>query len=220
MREQALAFRRPVQPEVHPTPARRVLIVDDDPEILARVAEVLRFDPTHFEPVGVESAQAALRILAGDEGIDCLLAEAALPGTDGLQLLLQARELRPALKVVVMTSAPTPDLMRAVLESGAARLLSKPLDFDGILPGPAGGRPPRFAAPKGRQYKLLADSLACRLLIDSQGMESLSKPDNRHFGDYPIITGHVADMPKSMRMTQSGNHLAPAMLHHTTGPYS
>jgi CheY-like chemotaxis protein len=140
MREHAVA-RRPAPREVPFRAARRVLVVDDDPEILANVTAVLRSDPILFEPVVAGSAEAALRILGSADVIDCLLAEAALPGIDGLQLLLQARELRPDLKVVVMTSAPSPDLERAVLEIGAVRLLSKPFDFEDLLASVALDRP-------------------------------------------------------------------------------
>jgi len=112
--------------------ARRVLIVDDDPEILQRVIEILSSDSALFEPLGVGSAEAALRILAGDSDIDCLVTDFVLPGMDGLQLLLSARKLRPHLKVVVMTSEPTDDLHRAVLEGGGTRLLSKLLDLEDL----------------------------------------------------------------------------------------
>ncbi len=112
--------------------ARRVLVVDDDPEILHKVIEVLRSDSALFRPQGVGSAEAALRILAAENDIDCLLTDVVLPGMDGLQLLLSARKLRPQLKVVVMTSEPTDDLNRAVLEGGGTRLLSKPLDLEDL----------------------------------------------------------------------------------------
>lgn len=128
------ATSRPVPMRIAPvSAARRVLIVDDDPAILHRITEVLRSDPALFEPLGVESAEAALRILSAEDDISCLVTDFVLPGMDGLQLLLSARKLRPHLKVVVMTSEPTDDLHRAVLEGGAIQLLSKPLDFDDLL---------------------------------------------------------------------------------------
>ena len=121
--------------------ARRVLIADGDPAVLHLVAGLLDSDPTLFEPVGVDSGEAALRLLAGSERFDCLLADVLLPGMDGLQLVLAARELRPALKIVVMASTPADDLHRAVMESGAAGLLAKPLDYEDVLASLAGDRP-------------------------------------------------------------------------------
>ena len=129
--------------------ARRVLIVDDDPAVLHLVAGLLGSDPTLFEPVGVDSGEAALRLLAGRERFDCLLADLLLPGMDGLQLVLAARELRPALKIVVMTSKPADDLHRAVIESGAAGLLAKPLDYEEVLASLAGDRPGALSQLEG-----------------------------------------------------------------------
>ena len=118
-----------------------MLIVDDDPAVLTWSPSCCAPIQSPFEPVTVESAEAALRRLEGGEDFDCLLADVLLPGMDGLQLMMSARELRPALKIVVMTSAPSDNLRQAVLDCGATRLLSKPLDFEDLLVSVAADRP-------------------------------------------------------------------------------
>jgi CheY-like chemotaxis protein len=128
-------------PEGAPFKARRILIVDNDPATLLVLTELLRSDTALFEPLGVETAEAALRILASSEEIDFLLADVVLPGMDGLRLLLSARELRPDLKIVVMAGSPSTELQRAALENGAIRLLSKPVDFEDLLASLASNQP-------------------------------------------------------------------------------
>ncbi len=132
MREQAV-LQRANAPEDAPARARRILIVDNDPAALHVLTELLRADPDLFEPLGAETAEAALRILTSGAEVDFLLADVVLPGMDGLRLLLAARELRPDLKIIVMTDAPSEDLQRAALENGAIRLLSKPVDLEDLL---------------------------------------------------------------------------------------
>lgn len=139
MKARALAALPP--PDPAPSPARRVLVVDDDPGALRRITDFLRTAPVPCEPAGVDSAEAALRILGGKDGLDCLLIDVTPPGMDGLRLLLAARELRPELKIVGMASVPTGDLRRAVLEAGASGLLSKPLDLDDLQASLAADRP-------------------------------------------------------------------------------
>ncbi|HEX4499366.1 MAG TPA: response regulator [Thermoanaerobaculia bacterium] len=144
--------------------ARRVLVVDDDPAILHLITKVLLAAPVPFQPLAVGSAEAALQLLAAEDGIDCLLADVVLPGMDGLQLLLSAHQLRPELKIVVMTSAPSDDLHHAVLENGA-RLLAKPLDAEDLLASLEIDRPGALSRLEGDLD--LVD--VCRLSAACQG---------------------------------------------------
>ena len=132
-----------------PAAARRVLVVDDDPAILYLILKVLGTEPLRFAPLGVASAEEALAVLASTAVVDCLLADVLLPGMDGIQLLVSARALRPELKIVVMTASPSDDLLRAVLDSGASRLLAKPLDFEELLASVAADRPGTLASLTG-----------------------------------------------------------------------
>jgi CheY-like chemotaxis protein len=160
-----LAPSPPPPPSAPAAAVRRVLIVDDDPAIQHLIAEILLASPFPFQTLSAESAEAALRILAADGGVDVLLADVLLPGMDGLQLVVSARALRPGLKVVVMTSEPSADLYRAALESGAARLLSKPLDFDDLLATVEADRPGGLSRLEGDLD--LVD--VCRLSAACQG---------------------------------------------------
>ncbi len=158
--------------------ARRVLIVDDDPAVLLLVTELLRSDPIFFDPLGVGSGEAALQLLAGDAPFDCLLADIVLPGMDGVELLLSAKRLRPGLKIVAMTSSPTDELERAVLENGASRLLVKPLDLGDLVASVAIDKPGSLVHLEG-DLELLD---VCRLAAACQGDGGLRIRTERHEG--------------------------------------
>jgi CheY-like chemotaxis protein len=122
-------------------PVGRILVVDSDSAFLTLLVQVLRADAMAFEPIAARSGEEALRILSSGALVDWLLIDLGLPGMDGLQLLLAARELRPDLQIMVVTADPTDDLHRAALESGATRFFAKPLDVDDLLATLAVSRP-------------------------------------------------------------------------------
>src|SRR5262249_45358047 len=111
---------------------RRILIVDGDPATRHLLTEILSSDPSPLEPIVVESAGAALRILRSVEKVDFLLPDLRLPDMDGLELLVWARRARPGLRMAAMTASPSEEAQTAAFESGALQLLAKPLDFESL----------------------------------------------------------------------------------------
>lgn len=80
---------------------RRVLVVDDDPDVRWITAAFL-------EEVGCDTVEAggggeALAVLAADPGIVVLVTDHAMPGMDGTELISRARGLRPDLPALVVT---------------------------------------------------------------------------------------------------------------------
>jgi signal transduction histidine kinase/CheY-like chemotaxis protein len=100
-----------VEPKPGPLPLRAaqaeetVLIVEDDPLILeATVAGVVDLG---YRTLTATTAQAALAILHGSARIDLLFSDVVLPGgMDGTQLALEARRLRPSLRVLLTSGYP------------------------------------------------------------------------------------------------------------------
>ncbi len=89
-------------PAVHGTAARglRILLVDDDPLVLASTAAML--EELGHEAVHIAaSAQEALAVLRRDGGFDLLLTDHMMPGLSGMQLAAQARALHPTLPVLL-----------------------------------------------------------------------------------------------------------------------
>ena len=108
----------------------RILFVEDDDylrEVLVEAAE-----SEGYEAVGVESAEAALGLLA--EGpYDLLVTDLSLPGMSGLDLLPHCRRLRPDIGMIIITAHGTVGSAVEAMKRGATDFLSKPVDIDALL---------------------------------------------------------------------------------------
>ncbi len=78
-----------------------MLVVDDDPLVLASTASMLG-DVGHTA-VEARSGQEALDYLAGPTRFDIVVTDYAMPGMTGLQLADRLRRLRPDLPVLLAT---------------------------------------------------------------------------------------------------------------------
>ncbi|MBU0741890.1 sigma-54 dependent transcriptional regulator [bacterium] len=104
-----------------------ILVVDDEAGQRETLAGVLR-DRGHTVLEAADGA-AALALLRR-ESIDLLLTDMRMPGLSGHELLIECRELKPDVPVVVMTAYGTVDVAVAAMKSGAADFLTKPIDLD------------------------------------------------------------------------------------------
>jgi len=100
---------------------RRVLVVDDDPLVLASTAAMLQ-DLGH-SVIEAPTGALALALLDGGEPVDLMITDQAMPDLTGLQLAAAVQRLRPGLPVLLATADPA-------LVAGAIRLpcLTKPFD--------------------------------------------------------------------------------------------
>jgi signal transduction histidine kinase len=77
-----------------------ILVVEDDEDVLVVIAANLR--ELGYQVMTAVNATQALDFLKGDQPIDLLLSDVIMPGgMNGVQLAVEARRLRPALKVLL-----------------------------------------------------------------------------------------------------------------------
>ncbi|HEV2547415.1 MAG TPA: response regulator [Stellaceae bacterium] len=100
-----------------------VLFVDDDDQVRAPVAELLRCEG--FRVFAAASALEAMRILAR-EPIDILFTDVVMPGQNGLELAKQARALQPKIRILFATGYYS----QAANAEQMGRLLFKPVRTD------------------------------------------------------------------------------------------
>lgn len=101
-----------------------LLVIDDDPDLAALVAEYLGGRGFTVETAG--DGKAGLERLRG-AGIDLVILDVMMPGLDGFEVLREIR--RDAATPVIMLTARGEDLDRIVgLELGADDYLSKPFN--------------------------------------------------------------------------------------------
>jgi DNA-binding NtrC family response regulator len=111
--------------------ALRALIVDDEPLIRWAIAETLRADGYHVEEAG--DANGTVRTLLNDPvRPDLVLLDLRLPDCGDLSLLETVRRVVPSATVVLMTAFGTPEIRERARSLGAAGVLDKPFDVDGL----------------------------------------------------------------------------------------
>jgi signal transduction histidine kinase/ActR/RegA family two-component response regulator len=104
-----------------------IMLVDDEPEVLALLAEGLR-ERGHVV-VEAGGGLQALGTLAADTAIELLVTDLSMPGIDGFTLITEARRLRPGLPAMVLTgfAAEAEELLKQATKSGPIAVLRKPL---------------------------------------------------------------------------------------------
>jgi DNA-binding NtrC family response regulator len=112
------------------TPRCDVLVVDDEPVVVAAVRMVLADEG--LAVVTVPDAESALSHPALDE-CRLVICDLMLPGRSGLEALHAMRARRPQLRIVMITGHATPANEDLVLAAGATAFLPKPFDESELL---------------------------------------------------------------------------------------
>lgn len=111
---------------VIPLPGRKkILVVDDNAEILETIA--VQLTNLGYKVIVAPDGAAALDILSSVGDIDLLLTDVVMPGgMNGSQLAVEARRLRPGLKVLFTSGYFEVALVRGGMLDAGAHVLAKP----------------------------------------------------------------------------------------------
>lgn len=106
----------------------RLLLVDDDAYNLDTLYRVLREE---YDLVQADGGQQALELLRSDPGpIDLVLSDKMMPGMNGLELMVEARHLRPDAARIIITGYPdASDLVGAINRGEVYRYIAKPFEI-------------------------------------------------------------------------------------------
>lgn len=108
---------------------KSILIVDDEKNIRFMLSECLASMETPIETA--EDGETALRkIREGEFGL--VLLDLRMPGMDGMEVLRQIQELRPDIRVVILTAHGAIDTAVEAIRLGAVAFLQKPFVPDEI----------------------------------------------------------------------------------------
>jgi len=108
----------------------RLLIVDDEPDMLRMITFVL--EKEGFDVETVESGEAAIRRF-GEQGFDLVLTDLKMPGLDGFSTLRALRAIDPALKVIIATGYASKETGDSCRRAGAFGLILKPFELTDLL---------------------------------------------------------------------------------------
>ena len=107
-----------------------ILIVDDD-ESLRRIIEY-NLKQRGYHTTAVDSAEKALDALRKSQ-FNLLISDMKLPGKDGVELMMETKELRPDLPVIFITAFGTIEKAVEAMKAGAYDYITKPFERDELL---------------------------------------------------------------------------------------
>jgi DNA-binding NtrC family response regulator len=110
-------------------PSRRILVVDDHPEMAEMIADDL--SDRGYVAVALSSGREAVRRLT-EERFDAVVTDLRMPEVDGLALLRASRELDPSRPVIMMTAHGAIDTAVEATAEGAFHYLLKPFPLDAL----------------------------------------------------------------------------------------
>jgi DNA-binding NtrC family response regulator len=108
----------------------RILIVDDDAAIRAILARLFRREG--YQPLEATNGDSALAMIR-QHSPEMALLDVRMPGSSGMEVLREAKQLARDLPVVMMTGYGTAREAVAALRTGACDYLLKPFDHEEVL---------------------------------------------------------------------------------------
>ena len=156
-----------------------VLIVDDEPGILATLSGVLNDEG--YETHCVENGEEAVRFY-GQRRPDAVFLDVWLPDRDGLETLQTIREMDPTASVVMMSGHGTTSTAVKAIKMGAFDFVEKPLSYGQVAEAAAG-----------------AVAFGESVTHDSELRELLERTADR------IETGHEFSPPPALSLVQEGD---------------
>lgn len=118
------------------TKLKRILIVDDDVDILANLSDILT-DLGYDIDTATSGEAALLKVndeeLNTDHSYDLFLLDFKMPGMDGVELYLQMREVNPSVRAIMITAYAGEDGVQRAFDAGTWKVLRKPVDIQKLL---------------------------------------------------------------------------------------
>ena len=105
-----------------------VLVVEDNPDV--RAFSVMSLGELGYQVIEATDAESALKILASGDRIDLLFTDVVLPGRSGRELVAEAMQSRPGLKVLFTTGYSRNAIVHHGRLDADVELLPKPFTFE------------------------------------------------------------------------------------------
>lgn len=115
----------------------RILIVDDDEDILANLSDILsdvgyRTDTANCGEVAIGKV-ASVCTDEDARNYDLCLLDFKMPGIDGVELYQKISTLHPNLRAIMITAYAGDDGVQRATEAGTWKVLRKPVDIKQLL---------------------------------------------------------------------------------------
>lgn len=177
-----------------------LLVVDDEPGVLRTVHDLLRID---YQVVTCESGADALDILRTSPAIDVIMSDQRMPGMTGVEVLRQAREIRPETTRLLFTAyTDIRTVVDAINQGHVFRYLAKPWEPEELE---------AMVRQAVEHHNLIVEKN--RLLAELQETNTKLVEANRLKGAFIEVASHELNTPVTVvlgmlelwRMTQGKN---------------
>jgi CheY-like chemotaxis protein len=119
------------QPATTVPPGARVLVVEDRDDVRASMSRILSHHG--FDVTESSDGDGALRQLADDRAFALMCIDGVMPGLQTATVIERARELAPAMPVLVCSGHVQEELLRRGISTGRYAFLSKPFSAQQLL---------------------------------------------------------------------------------------
>ena len=111
---------------------RKILVVDDEPDLENLVRQRMRRDirAGRYEFTFAGNGVEALEKLKADPTLEMVLSDINMPQMDGLTLLDQIPQVDPNVRAVIVSAYGDMKNIRTAMNRGAFDFITKPIDFD------------------------------------------------------------------------------------------
>jgi DNA-binding NarL/FixJ family response regulator len=126
-------MKKPVLPNVNPErPRMRVLIVDDTPEVLHDLRQLLELTGLFEIVAEAGDGREALR-LAGELCPDAVVMDLEMPGMDGYAVTRRIKLCQPSARVVILSVHAGPAEQERARSAGADSFVEKGADYEVLV---------------------------------------------------------------------------------------
>jgi DNA-binding NtrC family response regulator len=109
---------------------RKILIVDDEPEVLESLSAV--FLSRGFKVLTASSGAEALEVFS-QESVPVIVCDNSLPDIQGTELFNRFRDVMPEVQVIMVTGKGTVDIAVAAMKAGMFDFITKPPDPEHLI---------------------------------------------------------------------------------------
>jgi len=115
-------------------PIVKILVVDDEPDMVRTIKTFLEKINPHYHVVGATSGFEA-GLLIRSFAPDIIILDLIMPGVDGFSICRKIRENHQAkdIKIIAMTGYPSPENLKRIKKEGVSEILAKPFKYRKLL---------------------------------------------------------------------------------------